>query len=316
MTGPTPPSPAPPPDYRDPRLTEQRNPRTQGIDVASSLEIVDLINAEDATVAPAVHEVRAELARAIDLVVTAFQRGGRLIYVGAGTSGRLGVLDASECPPTFGTPPEMVVGVIAGGYQALVRSSEGAEDDVNAGMEAMDQARVAPADFVLGIAASGTTPFVRAALSRAQTIGASTGLVSCSDPPRVLVETCDVLILPKVGPEALTGSTRMKAGTATKLVLNTISTGAMIRLGRAYGNLMVDLMALSDKLRDRGERIVMECCRVDRVRARAVIEAAGGSVKLAIVMASKGVGKADAERLLANAGGFVRRAVGDPPPVA
>jgi len=233
MTGPTPSSPAPPPDYRDPRLTEQRNPRTQGIDVASSLEIVDLINAEDATVAPAVHEVRAELARAIDLVVTAFQRGGRLIYVGAGTSGRLGVLDASECPPTFGTPPEMVVGVIAGGYQALVRSSEGAEDDVNAGMEAMDQARVAPADFVLGIAASGTTPFVRAALSRAQTIGASTGLVSCSDPPRVLVETCDVLILPKVGPEALTGSTRMKAGTATKLVLNTISTGAMIRLGRA-----------------------------------------------------------------------------------
>jgi N-acetylmuramic acid 6-phosphate etherase len=316
MTGPPPPSPAPPPDYRDPRLTEQRNPRTQGIDVASSLEIVDLINAEDATVASAVHEVRAELARAIDLVVTAFQRGGRLIYVGAGTSGRLGVLDASECPPTFGTPPEMVVGVIAGGYQALVRSSEGAEDDVNAGMEAMDQARVAPADFVLGIAASGTTPFVRAALSRAQTIGASTGLVSSSDPPRVLVETCDVLILPKVGPEALTGSTRMKAGTATKLVLNTISTGAMIRLGRAYGNLMVDLMALSDKLRDRGERIVMECCRVDRVRARAVIEAAGGSVKLAIVMAGKGVGKADAERLLANAGGFVRRALGDPPPVA
>src|SRR6201984_922241 len=150
-----------PPDYRDPRLTEQRNPRTQRIDVATTIEIVDLINAEDATVAPAVHEVRTELARAIDLVVGAFQRGGRLIYVGAGTSGRLGVLDASECPPTFGTPPEMVVGVIAGGYQALVKSSEGAEDDVNAGMRALDQARVAPADFVLGIAASGTTPFVR-----------------------------------------------------------------------------------------------------------------------------------------------------------
>jgi len=247
--------------------------------------------------------------------VTAFQRGGRLIYVGAGTSGRLGVLDASECPPTFGTPPEMVVGVIAGGYPALVKSSEGAEDDVNAGMAAMDQTRVAPADFVLGIAASGTTPFVRAALSRAQTIGAATGLVSCSDPPRVLVETCDVLVLPKVGPEALTGSTRMKAGTATKLVLNTISTGAMIRLGRAYGNLMVDLMALSDKLRDRGERIVMECCGVDRVRARTAIEAAGGSVKLAIVMVAKGAKKAEAERLLAEAGGFVRRAVGDPPPV-
>ena len=302
-------------DYRDPRLTEQRNPRTQRIDVASSLEIVDLMNAEDATVAPAVHAVRDELARAIDLVVTAFQRGGRLIYVGAGTSGRLGVLDASECPPTFGTPPEMVIGVIAGGYSALVKSSEGAEDDVNAGMVAMDQARVAAADFVLGIAASGTTPYVRGALSRAQTIGATTGLVSCSDPPRVLVETCDVLILPKVGPEALTGSTRLKAGTATKVVLNTISSGAMIRLGRAYGNLMVDLMAMSDKLRDRGERIVMECSGVDRVTARRAIEHADGSVKLAIVMTKRGVGKAEAERLLAEAGGFVRRAAGDPPPV-
>lgn len=304
-----------PADYRDPRLTEQRNPRTQRIDVASSLEIVDLMNAEDAMVAPAVLAVRDDLARAIDLVVAAFQRGGRLIYVGAGTSGRLGVLDASECPPTFGTPPEMVVGVIAGGYAALVKSSEGAEDDVNAGMAAMDDARVAVADFVLGIAASGTTPYVRAALSRAQTIGATTGLVSCSDPPRVLAETCDVLILPKVGPEALTGSTRLKAGTATKLVLNTVSTGAMVRLGRAYGNLMVDLMAMSDKLRDRGERIVMECCGVDRVAARRAIENADGSVKLAIVMAKRGVGKTEAERLLAEAGGFVRRAAGDPPPV-
>jgi len=260
--------------------------------------------------------VRGDIARAIELVVGAFGRGGRLIYVGAGTSGRLGVLDASECPPTFGTPPEMVVGVIAGGYSALVKSAEGAEDDVNAGMAAMDQARVAPADFVLGVAASGTTPFVRAALSRAQTIGAATGLLSCSDPPRVLVETCDVVILPKVGPEALTGSTRMKAGTATKLVLNTLSTGAMIRLGRAYGNLMVDLMALSDKLRDRGERIVMECAGVDRGAARRAIEAAGGSVKLAIVMTRRAVGKGEAERLLAAAGGFVRKAAGDPPPVS
>src|SRR6266487_5987119 len=219
----------PAPDYRDPRLTEQRNPRTQRIDVASSVEIVDLINAEDATVAPAVHAVRQDVARAIDLVVDAFRRGGRLVYVGAGTSGRLGVLDASECPPTFGTPPEMVVGIIAGGLQALVKGLEGAEDDVNAGARAMDDARVTPRDFVLGIAASGTTPFVRAALGRAQTLGAVTGLLSCSDPPQVLAETCDVLILPKVGPEALTGSTRMKAGTATKLVLNTMSTAAMIR---------------------------------------------------------------------------------------
>jgi N-acetylmuramic acid 6-phosphate etherase len=305
----------PSPGYHDPRLTEQRNPRTQRIDVAATLEVVDLLNAEDASVAAAVHAVRAELARAVDLAVEAFRLGGRLIYVGAGTSGRLGVLDASECPPTFGTPPEMVVGVIAGGYEALVKSSEGAEDDVNAGMAAMDQVGVAPPDFVLGIAASGTTPFVRAALSRAQTIGATTGLVCCSDPPRVLVDTCDVLILPKVGPEALTGSTRMKAGTATKLVLNTVSTGAMIRLGRAYGNLMVDLTALSDKLRDRGERIVMECCGVDRVAARAAIVAADGSVKLAIVMVKLGVGKAEAERRLTAAGGFVRRAAGDPPPV-
>src|SRR5205823_1365436 len=258
------------PDYRDPRLTEQRNPRTERIDVASTLEIVDLLNAEDATVAGAVRAVRGELARAIDLVVSAFGRGGRLIYIGAGTSGRLGVLDASECPPTFGTPPEMVVGVIAGGYPALVKSSEGAEDDVNAGMAAVDQVRVTPADFVLGIAASGTTPFVRAALSRAQTIGAATGLVSCSDPTAVLVETCDVLILPKVGPEALTGSTRMNAGTASKLVLNKLSTGAMMRPGRAFGNLMVDLMALSDKQRERGGRIVMAGTSLDGVSAALV----------------------------------------------
>src|SRR5437879_6240769 len=304
------------PDYRDPRLTEQRNPRTERIDVASTLEIVDLLNAEDATVAGAVQAVRGELARAIDLVADAFGRGGRLIYVGAGTSGRLGVLDASECPPTFGTPPDLVVGVIAGGYQALVKSLEGAEDDVNAGAQAIENAGAGSKDFVLGIAASGTTPFVRAALSRAQTAGAVTGLVSCSDPPRILAETCDVLILPKVGPEALTGSTRMKAGTATKLVLNTVSTGAMIRMGRAYGNLMVDLTALSTKLRDRGERIVMECCGVDRAAARAAVDAAGGSVKLAIVMVRTGTGRAEAEQALAAAGGFVRRAVGDPPPVA
>ncbi|PYP73981.1 MAG: N-acetylmuramic acid 6-phosphate etherase, partial [Gemmatimonadetes bacterium] len=249
------------------------------------------------------------------LVVGAFRAGGRLVYVGAGTSGRLGVLDASECPPTFGTPPELVVGIIAGGPKALMRSAEGAEDDVNAGAEAMDAARVVANDVVVGIAASGTTPFVRSALARAQTLGAKTALVSCSDPPAQLAATCDVVILPKVGPEVLTGSTRMKAGTATKLVLNAITTGAMIRLGKVYGNLMVDLMATSDKLRDRGQRIVMECCGVDRDRARAAIEAAGGSVKLAIVMLAAGVGKEEARRQLEQAGGFVRRAVGDPPPV-
>jgi N-acetylmuramic acid 6-phosphate etherase len=276
---------------------------------------VDLLNAEDATVAPAVHAQRDAIARAIDLIVDAFRQGGRLVYVGAGTSGRLGVLDAAECPPTFGTPPALVVGLIAGGAPALMKSAEGGEDDVNAGSEAIDAARVSPSDVVVGIAASGTTPFVRAALSRAQTIGAKTVIVSCSPPPKLLLDTCDVAIVPAVGPEALTGSTRLKAGTATKLVLNTLSTGAMIRTGRAFGNLMVDLMALSDKLRDRGERIVMEASGVDRARARAAIADAGGSVKLALVMVKAGVGKDEAARRLAGAGGLVRRAVGDPPPV-
>jgi N-acetylmuramic acid 6-phosphate etherase len=303
------------PGFHDPRLTEQRNPRSERIDVASSLEIVDLMNAEDATVARAVRGERERLAQAIDLAVAAFRGGGRLVYVGAGTSGRLGVLDAAECPPTFGTPPQMVVGVIAGGYGALVKSVEGAEDDVNAGAAAIDTAAVTAVDLVVGIAASGTTPYVRAALSRAQTLGATTALVTCSTPPRLLVETCDVIIQPIVGPEALTGSTRLKAGTATKLVLNTISTGAMIRLGKVYGNLMVDLMAWSEKLKDRGERIVMECCGVDRARARAAIERAGGSVKLAIVMVRRGVERDAAGRLLEAAGGFVRPAVGDPPDV-
>jgi len=303
------------PAFLDPRLTEQRNPRTERIDVASSLAIVDLLNAEDQTVAQVVHAERERIAQAIELVVTAFAAGGRLVYVGAGTSGRLGVLDAAECPPTFGTPPERVVGVIAGGYGALVKSVEGAEDDVNAGMAALDTAQVTPADVVVGIAASGTTPYVRAALARAQTIGAKTVIVSCSPPPRLLLDTCDVAIIPIVGPEALTGSTRMKAGTATKLVLNTISTGAMIRTGRAYGNLMVDLMAWSDKLKDRGLRIVMEACAVDRERARDAIAAAGGSVKLAIVMVKAGVDKDAAAVRLERAGGVVRAVVGDPPPV-
>jgi len=302
-------------DFRDPRPTEQRNPRTQRIDIASSLEIVDLMNAEDASVAAVVADEREKIARAIDLVVNAFKTGGRLIYIGAGTSGRLGVLDASECPPTFGTAPSLVTGVIAGGYPALVKSAEGAEDDVNAGAAAMDTAGLTNRDVVVGIAASGTTPYVRVALARAQTLGARTILLTCGTPPKALTETCDVIINPVVGPEVLTGSTRLKAGTATKLVLNTLTTGAMIRLGKVYGNLMVDLMALSQKLHDRGERIVMECCGVGRAEARAAIERAGGSVKLAIVMLRKRVDAAEAKRLIETAGGFVRPVVGDPPPV-
>ncbi len=303
-------------DFTDPRATEQRNPRTDRIDTASSLEIVDLMNAEDARVAAVVHGERERIAQAIDLVVTAFRAGGRLVYVGAGTSGRLGVLDAAECPPTFSVPATMVVGVIAGGYGALVKSAEGAEDDVNAGMAAMDAAAVTNRDLVAGIAASGTTPYVRAALGKAQTLGAKTVLITCATPPRVLAETCDVVINPIVGPEVLTGSTRLKAGTATKLVLNTVSTGAMIRLGKAYGNLMVDLVALSQKLHDRGERIVMEVCGVSREDARTAIAGAEGSVKLAIVMVRKKVGAAEGRGLLERAGGLLRLVVGDPPPPA
>jgi len=301
-------------DYLDPRLTERRNPRSDAIDTASALEIVDLIGAEDATVPAAVAAARADIARAIDLIEAAFRAGGRLVYVGAGTSGRLGVLDAAECPPTFGTAPEMVVGIIAGGLPALVRSIEGAEDDVNAGLGEMDARRVGSNDVVVGIAASGTTPFVRAALARAQTLGARTALVSMSEPPRLLRETCDVCIVVPVGPEVVTGSTRMKSGTATKLVLNTLTTGAMIRLGKTYGNLMVDLRAWNDKLVDRSQRILMETTGLDRDASRTVLEAAGGSVKTAIVMARRQVDREQAERLLAEHAGRLRAIVGDPPP--
>ena len=304
-----------PDDYVDPRLTERRNPRSSTIDTATALEIVDLIGAEDATVPAAVARAREEIARAIDLIEAAFRAGGRLLYVGAGTSGRLGVLDAAECPPTFGSPPEMVVGIIAGGLPALIKSIEGAEDDVNAGLGEMDARRVGPNDVVVGIAASGTTPYVRAALSRAQTLGARTALVSMSEPSRLLRETCDVCIVVPVGPEIVTGSTRMKSGTATKLVLNTLTTGAMIRLGKIYGNLMVDLRAWNDKLVDRSQRILMETTGLGRDESRAVLEASGGSVKTAIVMARRGVGREEAERLLQEHAGRLRSIVGDPPPV-
>jgi N-acetylmuramic acid 6-phosphate etherase len=302
-------------DFHDTRLTERRNPRSSTIDTASALEIVDLIGAEDAGVPAAVAKARVEIARAVDLVETAFRAGGRLIYVGAGTSGRLGVLDATECPPTFGTPPEMVVGMIAGGAPALVRSVEGAEDDVDAAVRELNSLGVGRKDVVIGIAASGTTPYVGAALDRAQALGARTAFLSCSQPPERLRASCDVCITVLVGPEIVTGSTRMKAGTATKLALNTITTGAMIRLGKTYGNLMVDLRAWNDKLVDRSQRIVMEAAGLDRHAAQQVIEAADGSVKTAIVMARRGVQKGEAERLLAEHAGRLRAIVGDPPPV-
>jgi N-acetylmuramic acid 6-phosphate etherase len=295
----------------DERLTEQRNPRSRRVDLLSSLEITDLINAEDRYVAEAVGEVREAIAKAMELAVEAFKAGGRLIYVGAGTSGRLGVLDASEMPPTFGIDPGMIQGIIAGGYGALVTAKEGAEDHPEGGAQALDEREVGPKDFVMGIATSGSTPFVHGALGRARQVGARTGFLLCTDPSKELLETHDVVIAPLVGPEVITGSTRMKAGTATKLVLNTITTGAMILLGKVYGNLMVDLQVTCQKLQDRGERILMETVGVDREKATALLDASGGRVKVAIVMGSQEVGKGEAEVRLAEADGVVSRVVGD-----
>ncbi len=300
--------------FIDPRLTERRNARTAAIDLATPLEIVDLINAEDQTVPAIVGTQREAIARAIEIAEATFRRGGRLFYVGAGTSGRLGVLDASECPPTYGTDPEMVQGIIAGGPPALTRSQEGAEDRIESAEEDLDRHGVRPEDFVIGIAASGTTPYVRRALEHARVVSAATALVACSPPPQETRDLVDILILPLTGPEVVTGSTRMKAGTATKLVLNMITTGAMIRLGKTYGNLMVDLRATNKKLEDRSERILMEVCEVGRDDARALLDAAGGVVKTAIVMHFLKSSRADAERALDEAGGVTRRAVRRPPP--
>lgn len=298
----------------DTRETERRNPRTVSIDLASPLEIVDLINAEDRRVPDAVATQREQIARAIELAEASFRAGGRLFYIGAGTSGRLGVLDSSEIPPTFGADPAMVQGIIAGGLPALTRAQEGAEDIVQDGARAMDEHAIGKNDFVIGIAASGTTPYVRAGLERAAALGARTAILACSPPPADLVAVVDVTMLPIVGPEVVTGSTRMKAGTATKLVLNTITTGAMIRLGKTYGNLMVDLRATNNKLVDRSRRIVMEVCGVSKEEATRLLQAAGKSVKLAIVMHKKGISREEAETLLAANGGVIRRVTADPPP--
>ncbi len=301
----------------DPRVTEQRNPRTQQIDLADPLGIVDLMHAEDQQVPAAVATQRERIAEAIGTAETVFRRGGRLFYVGAGTSGRLGVLDASECPPTFGTDPEMVQGIIAGGEAALTRAMEGAEDRLDAAREDLDARGVRAGDFVIGIAASGTTPYVRIALEHAKSLGAHTAIVACSPPPPATLAVADIPIVAVTGPEVVTGSTRLKAGTATKLILNMITTGAMIRLGKTFGNLMVDLRATNDKLTDRSQRIVAEVCDVDRDAARALLDEAGGRVKLAIVMHALGVSRDEAERRLERAGGVIRRVVpGTPPPVA
>jgi N-acetylmuramic acid 6-phosphate etherase len=287
----------------DPRLTEQRNPASTEIDRLSALEIVRVINDEDHRIAPAVATQLEQIAHAVEMAEASFRAGGRLIYVGAGTSGRLGVLDASEMPPTYSTDPGMVRGVIAGGDHALRNAVEGAEDSREDGGAEMDAMEVGRNDFVVGIAASGSTPYVHGALTRAAQRGARTGLVLCTMPDQWMIDVYDVVMAPLVGPEVVTGSTRMKAGTATKLVLNTISTGAMIRMGKVFGNLMVDLRATNQKLRDRSERMLMEMLDVDRDEARDLLARSGGSVKTGIVMHWTGTGREEATRILLRCGG-------------
>ena len=298
---------------QDTRVTEQRNAASADIDLASPLEIVDLINAEDRTVAAAVGSQREQIARALTMAEETFRAGGRLFYVGAGTSGRLGVLDASEIPPTFGSSPDLVQGIIAGGAAALTRSQEGAEDQPLGARVDLIAAGVRQRDFVVGIAASGTTPYVRAALEHAKSLGARTAIIAATPPPPEMLAIADIAIVVVTGPEVVTGSTRMKAGTATKLVLNTITTGAMIRMGKTYGNLMVDLQATNEKLKDRSARIVSELCDVTREEAHSLLREAGGSVKLALVARTLQVPVAAAREALAAADGVVRRVVRAPP---
>lgn len=290
--------------------TERRNPRSTALDRLSVAQAFDLMNAEDATVAVAVAAAKAEVVRAIGLVEEAFRAGGRLIYVGAGTSGRLGVLDATECPPTFLTPPEQVVGILAGGRDALVRSVEGAEDDADAGAAAMDEAGVAQQDVVFGIATGGTTPYVHAALARARTRGARTVFLACV-PDEQVADTADVSIRVLTGPEVLTGSTRLKAGTATKMVLNMVTTIAWVRTGKVYENLMVDVnTGANAKLVDRGIRILQEVTGLSREEAGSALERAGGRVKTALAMILRGVDRGEAERLLRESGGRLHGVIG------
>ncbi|MDP7287663.1 MAG: N-acetylmuramic acid 6-phosphate etherase [Phycisphaerae bacterium] len=288
--------------------TEQRNPRSVGIDSKTSLQIVDIINAEDSLIADAVSKERNAIAAAVDLITDSFCSGGRLFYVGAGTSGRLGVLDASECPPTFGSRPSMVQGIIAGGRGALVKSAEGAEDFASDGANAIDVKKVTKLDTVVGIAASGLTPYVMGALKRAKRLGAATVMLSCNPNIKLPVKV-DVTINPVVGPEVVTGSTRMKAGTATKLVLNTLTTAAMIRLGKVHDNLMVDLKASCAKLRDRSQRIVMELTGLSRKESAKLLAGANGEVKPAIVMHFREVTRTAAVRILKESNNSLREAI-------
>jgi len=288
--------------------TEARNPKTENIDQKSIKEILYLINDEDMQVPGIVRQEIDYIEKAVEVVVQAFKSGGRLFYVGAGTSGRLGVLDASECPPTFGVPPEMVQGIIAGGHSALTRAQEGAEDKYAIGQKDLMARGVTHKDVVCGIAASRRTPYVIGAIDKAREIGAKTIYVTCN-PRQEMTIKVDVAICPVVGPEVIMGSTRMKAGTATKLILNMITTTSMIRIGKVYGNMMVDLQMTSKKLEERSKRIVMMITGVSYAEAAEALQRAGGHVKTAIVMIMANVGKEEAQRRIRAAGGFVRQAV-------
>ncbi len=286
--------------------TEQRNPASDRIDAMSSLEIVQLMNAEDAGVAAAVAKESETIAAAVDLVAEAFRRGGRLVYIGAGTSGRLGVLDASECPPTFNSPPEQVVGLIAGGRTALTNAVEGAEDHPEFAIADLEELGLSQDDVLVGIATSGRTPYVIAALQYAREQGAAAIAFTCNQENQ-LADVADLTICPVVGPEVVTGSTRLKAGTATKMVLNMLTTGAMVRIGKTYGNLMVDLRATNKKLIDRSIRILIAFTDLPRDEAETVLEACHGELKTAIVSVKRNVSPERAEELLKQAGGHLRR---------
>jgi len=289
-------------------LTERVDPRYRDIDVASVAELAMLMNEADAGVPVAVRAAMGQIVTAISAITARLEMGGRLIYVGAGTAGRIGVLDASECPPTFNTDPEQVQAIIAGGPSAIVNAGEGAEDDVDAGARAIAERTVGPADAVVGIAASGRTPFVLGALAAARERGALTVALSCNPgAPLSAAAECPIEVL--VGPEVLAGSTRLRAGTAQKMVLNMISTIAMVRLGKTYGNLMVDLRATNAKLRERAVRIVETVTGAERGRAEAALQAAGLEVKVAIVMIMSEVEADEARRRLAAAAGRLRVAL-------
>jgi len=289
-------------------LTEQRNPASTAIDTLPTAAMLAVINSEDAKVAAAVQACIPAIAQVVDAVSERMRAGGRLFYIGAGTSGRLGVLDASECRPTFNVPQDLVQGIIAGGESALVRATEASEDDPASGARDLDARGFTAADALIGIAASGRTPYVLGALDRARSLGAFTAAISCS-PASELSRRAEVGIEALVGPEILTGSTRMKSGTATKLILNMISTGAMIRLGYVYGNLMVNVQPTNDKLRDRATRIIAEAAQIDPARAAALLTESGGSVRIAILMAKKGIPREEAAELLANANGRLAQAL-------